>query len=282
MGMATGFEDGSTGGGQVVTGAGLQADRAAFGALLRSTRERRRVTLAQIADDTKIQARHLAALERGDVRSWPGGMYRRAMMRAYAESVGLDSGLALEQFERLFDEDAAPMRPASAVATAPPAPPRPRMWRRAVLLPALGVAILVGVAAAVARFASVGRQPPMASESGTTAQPAAAPVETVGPPPASGAIATSGMGARAGETGALETRSEPTEGQLHVASDPPGSRVIVNGIGWGETPLTIRYLPLEPLRVRVTRPGYASQERVVTLDASRPSARTHFRLAPRP
>jgi hypothetical protein len=56
--------------------------------------------------------------------------------------------------------------------------------------------------------------------------------------------------------------------------------VIVNGIGWGDTPLTIRYLPLGDKRVLVMRSGYVSQERSVRLQAERASATIRVTLSP--
>jgi hypothetical protein len=42
----------------------------------------------------------LTALERGDVSRWPGGIYRRSFIRAYAEAIGLDADeIAREFFE---------------------------------------------------------------------------------------------------------------------------------------------------------------------------------------
>ena len=82
-------------------------DARSFGAWLQRERERREITLRTIADRTKIGAGRLQALERGDVSRWPGGIYRRSFIRAYADAVGLDADLVLANFERLFpDPDA--------------------------------------------------------------------------------------------------------------------------------------------------------------------------------
>src|SRR5918999_4793876 len=92
-------------------------DRIAFGEFLRQARERRRLTLEQIAGETKIAPRLLTSLEQGNVQPMPKGMYRRAMLRAYAESVGLDTEAAMAEFERTFEE------PAPRQAALPPVPP---------------------------------------------------------------------------------------------------------------------------------------------------------------
>ncbi len=123
------------------------ADRAAFGEFLRQARERRQLTLQEIADDTKISSKHLTALEQGNVKSLPGGMYRRAMLRAYAESVGLDKGAALEQFERTFEPRArGGSLPAAAPDHVPPPRPQSRPRDARVLLIVVGLAATAVVA----------------------------------------------------------------------------------------------------------------------------------------
>jgi transcriptional regulator with XRE-family HTH domain len=78
--------------------------RELFGSTLRQQRERRNLTLTVIADSTKISSYLLASLERGDVSRWPGGIYRRAFVRAYASAVGLPPEPTLCEFVSLFPE----------------------------------------------------------------------------------------------------------------------------------------------------------------------------------
>src|SRR5207247_10509654 len=68
-----------------------QATHAGFGNRLRLERERRRISLASIAANTKIGLTLLQGLERDDVSRWPSGIFRRSFIRAYAEAVGLDA-----------------------------------------------------------------------------------------------------------------------------------------------------------------------------------------------
>ena len=58
--------------------------------MLRSARERRGVTLKQLADTTKISPSVLTALEANDLGQLPGGLFIRAFVRSYAAEVGLD------------------------------------------------------------------------------------------------------------------------------------------------------------------------------------------------
>ncbi len=69
-----------------------------FGAALRQARERRGVSLRQIADSTKISKVALEALERNDIARLPGGIFVRAFVRAYAAEVGLDPEQTVREF----------------------------------------------------------------------------------------------------------------------------------------------------------------------------------------
>jgi hypothetical protein len=78
--------------------------RETFGPTLRIHRERRGMTLAAVAEITKISPFLLIALERGDLSRWPGGIYRRSFIRAYAAAIGLPPEPTLREFVRLFPE----------------------------------------------------------------------------------------------------------------------------------------------------------------------------------
>lgn len=61
------------------------------------------------------------------------------------------------------------------------------------------------------------------------------------------------------------------DGQIRVTSTPSGARVTVDGIGWGQTPLTVSHLPFGTKTVRVTHDGYASREAIVRISADKPA-----------
>ncbi len=73
-----------------------------FGARLRRLREERGVTLRSIADTTKISVLTLEALERNDIRRLPGGIFSRAVVRAYAQEVGADPEVTVQEFVERF------------------------------------------------------------------------------------------------------------------------------------------------------------------------------------
>jgi cytoskeletal protein RodZ len=76
-----------------------------FGSTLRAARERRGVSLRQIAAQTKISVGVLEALERNDISKLPGGIFSRAFVRSYATEIGLDPEEVIEDFIAQFPRD---------------------------------------------------------------------------------------------------------------------------------------------------------------------------------
>src|SRR2546430_8628891 len=77
-----------------------------FGRKLREARERRGISLRQIAAATKISMSVLEALERNDISRLPGGIFSRAFVRSYAIEVGLDPEATIQEFIAQFPYDA--------------------------------------------------------------------------------------------------------------------------------------------------------------------------------
>ena len=259
------------------------SDPVSFGAFLRGQREARHLTLQQIAEVTKISSRHFNSLERGDVRRWPGGMYRRAMVRAYAQAIGLNPEQTVRRFLAVFpaEQDDPPV---AAPPAAQPEVRRPAVFRRVAA--ATGIA---GVSAAVmligwsavsyirsAMWADIVATPPPARAHDGANVEAAGPTVPNEIPSASAPAATSGA---ADET--IDNAGALIEGELLVESDPDGAQVTVNGIGRGRTPVTIKYLPIGEKRVRLTKDGYVSSEQRVRLSAERPVGALRVTLQPR-
>jgi cytoskeletal protein RodZ len=76
-----------------------------FGGKLREARERRGVSLRQIANATKISVVALEALERNDVSRLPGGIFSPRVRAAYAVEVGLEPEQAILEFIAQFPQD---------------------------------------------------------------------------------------------------------------------------------------------------------------------------------
>src|SRR5919107_707584 len=92
-----------------------------FGGRLRQARERRGISLRQIAASTKISVAALEALERNDVSKLPGGIFSRAFVRSYATEICLDPDATVKEFLQRFEapppEADVPPRRASEEAT---------------------------------------------------------------------------------------------------------------------------------------------------------------------
>jgi transcriptional regulator with XRE-family HTH domain len=98
-----------------------------IGARLRSAREQSGKTLRQIADATKLTVRTLDALESEKVEQLPGGIYRRAIVRAYAREVGLDAEVIVRAFLDQHPDDLPALPPVvTRKLTSYELPPEPR------------------------------------------------------------------------------------------------------------------------------------------------------------
>jgi cytoskeleton protein RodZ len=87
-----------------------------FGGKLRQARERRGISLRQIASSTKIAAAALDALEKNDISKLPGGIFSRAFVRSYAVEVGLDPDDTVREFLERFNQEPPPSPEAMAAA----------------------------------------------------------------------------------------------------------------------------------------------------------------------
>lgn len=69
---------------------------------LRRHRERNRISLEEIAAETRVKKELFEAFEANDLSAWPRGLYARAWVRTYACAVGLDPIDTVDEFCRLF------------------------------------------------------------------------------------------------------------------------------------------------------------------------------------
>lgn len=103
---------------------------------LASARDRKGVDLFRAERDTKIRARYLAALERGDYRELPGAVYTKGFLRNYAIYLGLDPEDVLRQWRRERGDQVS-----SEPAVVPPKPilepTRPLAFSPSVIVAAL-------------------------------------------------------------------------------------------------------------------------------------------------
>jgi cytoskeleton protein RodZ len=115
-----------------------------IGNSLREARQRQGLDLARVEDATKIRAKHLQALEDERFEVLPAETYVKGFLRAYAEFLGLDGELYVDEFNSRF----------ASVEELPVAAAPPRRRKRAsessfvvvALAGIVAVAILVVVA----------------------------------------------------------------------------------------------------------------------------------------
>jgi len=104
-------------------GRGVTADPApTLPERLYAARERKGVDLYRAERDTKIRARYLGALERGDYKELPGAVYTKGFLRNYALYLGLDPDDVLGQWRR--ERGDAKEQPPAIVVPRPIAAPR--------------------------------------------------------------------------------------------------------------------------------------------------------------
>jgi hypothetical protein len=234
--------------------------------LLRETRHRHGLTLEQLAHETKIGVERLSAFERDELPP-DGGFYARARLRAYAQALGLDHRMVLEQLNQEV------LAAAPLVVPEPPAPPARRFDPLHFALPVASVVLIVLIVSlwfkprpSLARVAS-GARPESIS---TLAPPLTRPVVdravsvalTPAVVPAAPVTASTIVESEPVIAGTSGVVTPPVMTSLVITSTPDGANVTVDGIRWGTTPVTIRHLPGGHKRIRVTSDGYASVERV--------------------
>ena len=85
---------------------------------LATIRRNRGISLQQIADTTKISIRSLEAIEQGDFRKLPGGIYNTSYIKQYARAIDYDEGEILKVYQLEMsrgsartDRDDKPTRP---------------------------------------------------------------------------------------------------------------------------------------------------------------------------
>jgi cytoskeletal protein RodZ len=86
------------------------------GAYLRRERELRQLSVAELAQTTRIPVRILRQLERGEEEGLPAEVFVRGFLRAYARALDLDEEHVLARYGRQAPEPAAPPLPVMPAA----------------------------------------------------------------------------------------------------------------------------------------------------------------------
>jgi Helix-turn-helix domain/RodZ C-terminal domain len=136
-----------------------------LGSSLRDARVRRGIELSRVAAATRIRMRYLQALEDERFELLPGAVYAKGFLRAYAEYLGLESQLFVDEYNARFNDDETPPAPPQLEPGASPA-------RRYGLAIAVLLVALAGAVVAWQLGGSSGRSPgvPAASAAATGAR----------------------------------------------------------------------------------------------------------------
>ena len=196
-----------------------------IGSTLREARTRQRIDIAEIEADTKIRAKYLRALENEEWDLLPGPTYVKSFLRTYAEALGLDGRLLIEEYklrhERLSDVELQPIAP-------PGRRERQRQRRPGPIIPRWLVILVVVLGLVVALYAlgsgtGNDKAPPPASTVATATQPATP----------SSAKKSAGATASSKKKKRKPRRARVTvvaTGQVYVCLKAAGGRTPVNGV----------------------------------------------------
>ncbi len=171
-------------------------DKEHFGNCLRRAREKRAISLSDVAQKTKVSRSVLELLEKGDLDLLPVEVYSRGFIRSFARAVGTDEAEPLLLYERAMDARTAAekARFVTPVAKRPDAPNQQTDDETSAPRRGLGLAVFVIILLLIATItlSLLLRRPPPSGEglslapvdSGANVSPAQA-VRLLSPPAAS-------------------------------------------------------------------------------------------------
>ncbi len=141
-----------------------------LGSSLRDSRERKRLTFADLELSTKVRAKYLRALEEDDFGTLPGPTYVKGFLRVYAEALGLDGQLYVDEYNsrNVTGDEETIIRPRAV-----PPPRRVRWVERNAVIVAL-IAIVAVTAVVIGAWRSVPDRsgvPPTVQSPATAAAP---------------------------------------------------------------------------------------------------------------
>lgn len=224
-----------------------------IGQALREMRERKKLSLEEVADITRVRRAYLADIEAMRLDKLPSRPFTIGYIRAYAEALGLDGEAAVERFKSEEPDLGEPLRaPVGVIETGDP--------RVVAIVAGIVVMLAAIVLWNVAQRAMTANAPPSPTASPkATAQalaaqktgpfalgpPLPAPVESTTPPPY--------------DTPGLPSLNPDAAGATHAAS----------GVASGLTPE-----PLTPAELARLSPVFVPNGKIYGAPADQPSAVT--------
>jgi cytoskeleton protein RodZ len=151
-----------------------------IGNSLREARLRQNLDFPQIEEGTKVRGKYIQALEAERFELLPGDTYVKGFLRTYAEYLGLDGQLYVDEYNSRFASIEEPLTPST-----PPTRPRHRVSESNFVVVALAAIVAITVLVVVAfgfgdgtssdpTVGAVGNSNPGSTAAGTTtaSQPA--------------------------------------------------------------------------------------------------------------
>jgi cytoskeletal protein RodZ len=194
-----------------------------IGTTLREARMRQRIDISEIESETKIRAKYLRALENEEWDLLPGPTYVKSFLRTYADALGLDGKLLIEEYklrhERLSDVELQPIAPPGQRDRRRPRAGIPRGWLIAF--------VIVGLLAALY---AIGRNN---GNDGGGGDASNTTVQTSTSSSSDGTPAASGTHKKKKKAKAKPKHAKLTvvaTGQVYVCLKAAGQRTLVNGV----------------------------------------------------
>jgi len=165
-----------------------------FGETLRRERLKRNLDLGQIAEELKISARFLEAIEAGQLDKLPGGVFTRSFVVQYARLMGLDEEEVSGELRRTLDPPPEVPEPVEALKPTDPAIRVPRVeeweavgkgrfrWSSSLSAGALVVAAMLACSGLYAWWQHTRRLAPAHENPPVAAVPAPPPAPVQQPP----------------------------------------------------------------------------------------------------
>lgn len=108
-----------------------------LGEELRHKREQQGVSLAEIAEATRIGTRFLKAIETNNFSILPGGIFTRSFIRAYAKHVGMNEDEAIAQYQQQIAETSAEQQDIQPALTTKAAATTERTKKQSIAPPSI-------------------------------------------------------------------------------------------------------------------------------------------------
>jgi hypothetical protein len=149
-----------------------------IGETLREARMRRRIDMTEVETATKIRGKYLRALENEEWDLLPGPTFVKSFLRTYAEYLGLDARLLVEEYRQRYERPSQQdLTPFSASRRPGRRPPRRARLAAAgpVLVVIIGAVALIGFFWVLGTLGSDEETPTGPSNAGATPTPTPTP-----------------------------------------------------------------------------------------------------------